>query len=81
MAEGKKVIRRPRPEKMAEHLDPGDLVEFSLTVGIKVQGKDYWIKAGTTSSVRPHETGFQAQTRIEDFVQESINRKVLEILN
>lgn len=81
MTEKAVVVRRPRPEKMPELAADGDLIEFSMTVEVKdKRNASFWVKAGMTSQVRPTETGDAARQRIETFVQETLDRKVMEIL-
>lgn len=78
----KRVVRRPRPEKQPEALDPGDLIEFSTTVEVKTKrGTSLWIKGGVTSTVRPSETGQEAHQRVVDFVMDGVNTQVLEALS
>lgn len=82
MAE-KKVVRRPRPEKVTarDALDPGDLYEFSITVEVRPKRSGtVWIKGGGTTTVRPSETGDDARRRLHEFVMEGVNAQVLEAL-
>lgn len=74
-------VRKPRPEKQPEDLDPGDLVEFSMTVEVRPKRSGtVWIKGGGTTTVRPSETGVQTRERLTTFVMDGINTQVLEAL-
>lgn len=62
-------------------LDVGDQYEYSLSVLVKPSpGSDVWIRAQATGTVREGESGQRAARRIENFVEDRINRKVAELL-
>ena len=84
MSEAKRVVRKPRPEVIPSRdaLDPGDLIEFSITVEVRPKGSgNVWIKGGGTTSVRPSENALDARRRLEDFVMEGVNASTLEALS
>ena len=62
-------------------LDPGDRIEYALTVEIKHPRKgSFWPKMGAASHVRPGETGEQALGRLVAFVTAQLDEQVLDIL-
>jgi hypothetical protein len=69
------------PEKAqrvrVEPLMVGDTIEYSLTIEASAgPGQKAWIKFGTTSSVREGETTKQARSRITDYVNAEIDRRI-----
>lgn len=65
-----------------EPLDVGDRIEFSMTVEVTDnRGNKYWPKYGSSIARRKGETTEEAKDRIETFVQEALDRKILEIVH
>ena len=65
---------------MARVLYPGDSIEFSVSQEIPIpKGASTWVKAGSTTTIRPKETTSQAKTRLVDFVVEMLESEVAKI--
>ena len=75
-------IRVPRPEPLHRPaLDPGDTIEFKMTVEVTTRkGAKFWVTEGGSTTIRTGEKDVDARDRLEQFHQEGLDRKVLDIL-
>lgn len=61
-------------------LDPGDTVEFAVTMQFSPSpGLNIWVKGGGSTTVRPDETGSRAFRRLAKFIEKHLEKKVDEI--
>lgn len=60
-------------------LDAGDKIEFSITAEVKNrQGRSFWVKGGSTITVRPGESPEQAKARQSAFVIDYVETTISE---
>lgn len=76
----KKPTPRPRV-KVPPPLSPGDTVEHGMTVSLKVNGSEVWIRATATSSVREEESGTQAMNRVANFIEGVLHEQATALIN
>lgn len=78
-------LKLPEPDKRKrdvpmvhrEALAPQDTIEYGLTVEVSLdKGRKAWIKFGTTSSVRDGETTEAARSRVTEYVNDEIDRRL-----
>lgn len=75
---------KPRTARTVSQLDagplaPGDTYEAGLSVYVKQQGLEAWVKAGVISKVRDGETADEARSRVDDFVSDSVMRQIADL--
>lgn len=75
--------RAAQPKRQVAVSDPlaaGDTIDYGLTVEVSAgPGQKAWVKFGTTSSVREGETTQQARSRVTDYVNQEIDRRIEEL--
>lgn len=81
MTDTRKPIRRTSTQarQRPEAVQPGDFVDYSITLEIQPQpGQKAWIKWGTTSQVREGESTEDAVRRIAKFVEDGLDARIAE---
>jgi len=76
-----KSIKKRVPMKKAadrpEAVEPGDFIEYGITLEIQPQpGQKAWIKFGTTSQVREGESTGDAVRRVAQFVEDGLDERI-----
>ena len=61
-------------------LDPGDTVEYGMSVFVRHKGQEVWLSTKINGTVREGESGARAARRIEALVEDRISRKVAEFV-
>lgn len=73
-------VPKPKAKEKAEVQEPlraGDTIEYSITMEVSPsRGSKAWLKFGTTSSVRDGETTEQARTRITNYVETELDKRL-----
>lgn len=79
----KRKLKAPTPRRTtqtSESLEPGDTVEYGITMEVSpAPGKKMWIRMGTTSSVREGETTAKARLRVCEWVETSLDARIQEL--
>ena len=62
-------------------LDPGDKVEYGISVRIVHGGREAWLSHKAKGTVREDESGARASRRIETLVEDRVAKKAQEFID